>query len=63
VRPPADIRTLVLRREARLRELVEGFDVPGAVRGLSRRGERVLAGAGLRGGRWGAARPAPRHRQ
>ncbi|HEY3773931.1 MAG TPA: serine hydrolase domain-containing protein [Solirubrobacteraceae bacterium] len=35
--------------ERRMRELVDRFDVPGAVLGVSHRGERVLAAAGVAG--------------
>lgn len=46
---PPDIQELAPRWEARLRELVDRFDVPGAVLGVSHRGERVLAAAGVAG--------------
>lgn len=44
-----DIAELAATWEAHLRELVDRFDVPGAVLGVSHRGKRVLAEAGVAG--------------
>jgi CubicO group peptidase (beta-lactamase class C family) len=44
-----NVSELVGGWERRLRELVDRFDVPGAVLGVSHRGERVLAAAGVAG--------------
>jgi CubicO group peptidase (beta-lactamase class C family) len=44
-----DIDVLARTWEARLHELVDRFDVPGAVLGVSYRGDRVLVAAGVAG--------------